>query len=102
MSEVTAISSSPPLSPQWGEATDLAANRLRTQKLRQWTREEYMKMAELGVLAPGERVELIEGEIIQMSPQNSPHATAVILGRCVTYSLWSGLRHSNASADCFE
>jgi hypothetical protein len=32
-----------------------------------------MKMAELGVLAPGERVELIEGEIIQMSPQNSPH-----------------------------
>ncbi|MBM3237413.1 Uma2 family endonuclease [Candidatus Poribacteria bacterium] len=79
MSEVTAILSSPLLSPQWREATDLAANSLRTQKLRQWTREEYMKMAELGVLAPGERVELIEGEVIQMSPQNSPHTTAVIL-----------------------
>jgi Uma2 family endonuclease len=50
-----------------------------THRVRQWTREEYMQMAELGVLKPGERTELIEGEIIQMSPQNSPHITAVIL-----------------------
>ena len=58
---------------------DLTTSELMAQMVRQWTREEYMKMAELGLLAPDERTELIEGEIIQMSPQNSSHATAVIL-----------------------
>ena len=47
--------------------------------LRLWTREEYYKMAEAGVLRPGERVELIGGRIITMSPQNSPHFTAIRL-----------------------
>lgn len=46
---------------------------------RLWTREEYYKMAEAGVFRPGERVELIGGRIVAMSPQNSPHATAVVL-----------------------
>jgi len=36
-------------------------------------------MAEAGIFAPGERVELIEGEIIAMTPQKGPHATAVSL-----------------------
>lgn len=47
--------------------------------LRLWTREEYLKMAEAGVFAPGERVELIEGEIIAMTPQKGPHATGITL-----------------------
>lgn len=47
--------------------------------LRLWTREEYLKMAEAGVFAPGERVELIEGEIIKMTPQKGPHMTGVTL-----------------------
>ncbi len=47
--------------------------------VRLWTREEYLKMAEAGVFAPGERVELIEGEIIAMTPQKGPHATGVTL-----------------------
>ena len=46
---------------------------------RLWTREEYYKMAETGVLRPGERVELIGGRIVEMSPQNSPHFTAIRL-----------------------
>jgi Uma2 family endonuclease len=45
-------------------------------KVRRWTRDEYYKMAELGFFY-GKRVELIEGEIIEMSPMNKPHATAV-------------------------
>jgi len=47
---------------------------------RLWTREEYYKMAEAGVFRPSERVELIGGRIVTMSPQNSPHATAILLG----------------------
>lgn len=46
---------------------------------RLWTREEYYKMAEAGVFRPGERVELIGGKIVTMSPQNSPHFTAICL-----------------------
>ncbi len=38
-------------------------------------------MAAQGLFVPGERVELIEGEIVAMTPQGSLHATAVTLGR---------------------
>ena len=50
-------------------------------QVRHWTREEYLRMAEAGIFAPGERVELIEGEIIAMTPQKSPHAAAVWLAQ---------------------
>ena len=36
-------------------------------------------MVEAGVLAPGERAELIDGEVLAMTPQGSLHATAVVL-----------------------
>lgn len=48
-------------------------------QVRRWTCEEYYTMAEAGILARGERVELIEGEIITMTPQESPHAAGVSL-----------------------
>ena len=43
-----------------------------------WTRNEYHQMAELGWFAR-QRVELIEGQVIDMSPMGSGHATAVAL-----------------------
>jgi len=39
--------------------------------------EQYYRLAEVGVLQPDDRVELIEGEIIRMSPIGSPHASSV-------------------------
>jgi Uma2 family endonuclease len=44
-----------------------------------WTRREYERLAARGFFPPGKRVELIEGVIYDMSPQNSLHATAVRL-----------------------
>ncbi len=44
---------------------------------RKFTVEQYHKMADLGVLAEDERVELIRGEIIEMSPIGTRHAACV-------------------------
>jgi Uma2 family endonuclease len=38
---------------------------------------DYYRMAEVGILAPDARVELIDGEIIDMVPPGSPHAATV-------------------------
>lgn len=40
---------------------------------RLFTREEYYRMGEAGLFT-NERVELLDGEIITMAPQNPPHA----------------------------
>lgn len=43
-----------------------------------WTRYEYNQMAQFGLFT-GKRVELIEGQVIEMSPMGSLHATAIAL-----------------------
>ena len=43
-------------------------------KVRLWTVDEYHRMIAVGVLAPEERVELIEGQIIPMAAKNPPYA----------------------------
>lgn len=45
---------------------------------KRWTREEYVRLAELGAFE-GQRVELIAGEIIEhMSPQGEPHSATIV------------------------
>ncbi len=44
---------------------------------RLFTVEDYHRMAEAGVFGPDERVELIEGEIVEMSPIGRQHAACV-------------------------
>jgi len=46
-------------------------------KRRLFTSQEYDRMVEAGILHEDDRVELIEGEIIQMAPMGSPHAARV-------------------------
>lgn len=44
---------------------------------RPWTWEEFLRAAELGVFGPEERLELLDGEIIEKMPPGGPHAGAV-------------------------
>lgn len=44
-------------------------------KPRLWTVENYHRMVETGILIAGDRVELLEGQIVEMNPQLPPHAS---------------------------
>lgn len=47
-------------------------------RTRRWTRDEYYQMADLGWFQD-QHVELIDGEIIEMSPQKNQHVVAIAL-----------------------
>ena len=44
---------------------------------RHWSRKEYDRLVELGVLHENERIELIGGQMIVAEPKGSPHQTAI-------------------------
>lgn len=44
---------------------------------RRWTLEEFERMSEAGIFGPEERIELIDGEILPMRPENPEHAAVI-------------------------
>ena len=44
---------------------------------KRWTRLEYERLVDLGAFRPGERLELVGGDLLVREPQHGPHATAV-------------------------
>lgn len=60
---------------------------------RRWTREEYYRLAEQGYFE-GQRVELIEGRIVQMPAQGLPHTRGVeLVDNYAREAFGKGFRH---------
>jgi Uma2 family endonuclease len=62
---------------------------------RAFTVEEIWRMVETGIIAPEERFELIEGELVPMSPKGPVHETvksalAIAVAKALPESLWMG------------
>lgn len=55
-------------------ATRLEARENAAKPYHRWTVDEYYRMAEVGLLAPFDRTELIDGELLDMAPIGCKHA----------------------------
>src|SRR6202790_1779088 len=55
-----------------------ASTQIRAPRLRRWNKDEYYQLLDLGMF-DGQRVELIDGEIIQMPAQKNEHFIAITL-----------------------
>ena len=54
------------------------------EKIKHWTRQEYEHLVQIGFFTTEDRLELLEGVIVEKMPQNSPH---VIVMSLLTQSL---------------
>jgi Uma2 family endonuclease len=50
-----------------------------TARTKRWTRLEYERLIDLAVFGPGERLELLGGQLLVREPQGRPHATGIRL-----------------------
>jgi len=48
-------------------------------QLKRWSRDSYDAMIRAGIFGPEENVELVEGEIVEMTPQKPSHSAGVRL-----------------------
>lgn len=58
-----------------------------------WTRQQYEQMVDAGALTEDDRVELIDGQIVPISPQNSRHALSAEKGRRALDAVCSESEH---------
>ncbi|MCX7777155.1 MAG: Uma2 family endonuclease, partial [Armatimonadetes bacterium] len=66
-----------------------------TIKRRKFTKAEYYRMAEMGFFS-GQKVELIDGEVVLMAPQEAEHAVAAELVLRVLERAFGGGYHVRA------
>jgi len=58
---------------------------------KRWARVEYERLVDRAVFQPGDRVELVGGQLVVREPQGSPHAVAVqLVGDALRVAFASG------------
>lgn len=55
-----------------------------------WNRQEYDRLVASGGMHADARVQLIQGEIIEMAPQGAAHATAILMARKLFDDVFAG------------
>ncbi len=68
------------------QSKSLITNRFPRRRI--WTKKEYYKLIDIGFFN-GKRAELIEGEIIEMSPMKTPHAVTIRLVETVLAKIFA-------------
>ncbi|MBE9098811.1 Uma2 family endonuclease [Vacuolonema iberomarrocanum] len=58
--------------------------------LKRWTVDDYHRMIAAGILTLDDRVELLDGQIVEMVPQEPPHASRVDEGGDYLKQLFAG------------
>jgi Uma2 family endonuclease len=58
-----------------------------------WTVEEYHRMIEVGILNEGDKIELLDGRIVEMSAQTPPHAATTQRSSDYLKQLLAGKAH---------
>lgn len=58
-----------------------------------WSRADYEELVRQGVFGPEDNIELLNGKLITMAPQNSPHRTALNLVRVYLDGVFSSASH---------
>jgi Uma2 family endonuclease len=58
--------------------------------LKRWTVDDYHRMIASGVLTSDDRVELLDGQVIEMVPQDPPHASTTDEGSDYLKALFAG------------
>jgi len=61
-----------------------------------WTREEYERLVTAGAFLPDAHVQLIDGEIVEMTPQSAAHATALLRLHAALTNVFPGFCHVRA------
>jgi Uma2 family endonuclease len=57
----------------------MAVSDFQYPRTRRWTRAEYDRLVELEVFQPGERIELLDGQLVVREPQGSEHNAGIRL-----------------------
>jgi Uma2 family endonuclease len=55
----------------------MAVSDFQYPRTRRWTRAEYDRLVEIGVFRPGERIELLDGQLVVREPQSSGHTGGI-------------------------
>src|SRR5262245_56904762 len=68
--------------PMGGDVTtvtvvDIPAPESAPHPVGRYTAEQYFRLVDNGLLAPDDRVELLEAVVVSMAPQNSAHASGI-------------------------
>jgi Uma2 family endonuclease len=73
---------------------------IEIERARRFTADEFERMVELGIFREDERLELIDGGIVEMAPVGDPHGLCVSQVNKRLVMVWATARSCGSTARC--